>query len=165
MQSSGPVTAHNARRLRYGVGPGLICQPDHPPAIKTIFLNPQPQPSPPLSHPHDKPNRSLRHRLRKTQVRALLKQLALRITLETTNVPLNRRPRPQVLRMRQKLQLSNMASKTTGDNSTEQPRIQNKSTGKIQDCYVLGLLPDFKSGIRYPQHVVSRPKGSRVSIK
>jgi hypothetical protein len=31
---SGPATALTARRLRHGVGAGLICQPDHRPAMK-----------------------------------------------------------------------------------------------------------------------------------
>jgi hypothetical protein len=32
---SGPVTALTARRVRHGVGPGLICQPGPEPGIKT----------------------------------------------------------------------------------------------------------------------------------
>ena len=32
---SGPVTALTARRVRYGVGPDLICQPGPSPGIKT----------------------------------------------------------------------------------------------------------------------------------
>src|SRR5271170_4135004 len=32
---SGPVTALTARRVRYGVGPDLICQPGSSPGIKT----------------------------------------------------------------------------------------------------------------------------------
>jgi hypothetical protein len=35
---SGPVTALTARRLRYGVGPGLTCQPGPSPGIKTHFV-------------------------------------------------------------------------------------------------------------------------------
>ena len=35
MWVSGPVTALTARRVRYGVAPDLICQPDPPPGIKT----------------------------------------------------------------------------------------------------------------------------------
>jgi hypothetical protein len=35
MRFSGPVTALTARRVRYGVGPDLICQPGPSPGIKT----------------------------------------------------------------------------------------------------------------------------------
>jgi hypothetical protein len=35
MRFSGPVTALTARRVRYGVAPDLICQPDPSPGIKT----------------------------------------------------------------------------------------------------------------------------------
>ena len=35
IQGSGPVTALTTRRVRYGVGPDLICQPGPSPGIKT----------------------------------------------------------------------------------------------------------------------------------
>ena len=60
---SGPVTALTARRVRYGVGPDLICQPGPSPGIKThsspaVFLItlslplvPFPSPSPACTAP------------------------------------------------------------------------------------------------------------------
>src|SRR5277367_211092 len=57
---SGPVTALTARRVRYGVGPDLICQPGPSPGIKkhsspaafptTLSLPFVPFPSPTLLH-------------------------------------------------------------------------------------------------------------------
>jgi hypothetical protein len=36
IRSSGPVTALTARRVRYGVGPDLICQADPLPGYKAV---------------------------------------------------------------------------------------------------------------------------------